>query len=158
MMARGGARRMGVGRLRDTAGLGTSTQAGTTRGTWPGLLSLQSLLWPSLRDNWCLGESWRFSSPCLLLCSGVLDLRWSDPWELGCPTAETLEATDLGWEELVAVFSTAWPWTNLWTWYAWKESAKHLLVRVTQQNCPCSHLISSLLSPLRRPCDDSSAP
>ena len=45
-----------------------------------------------------------FSSPCLFSSSGVLDLRWSDPWELGRTTAETLEATDLGWEELVAVF------------------------------------------------------
>ena len=67
-------------------------------------LSLRSLLWPSRRDDWCLGDSWRFSSPCLLLRSGVLDLRWSGPWELGRPTAVTLEATDLGWEELVAVF------------------------------------------------------
>ena len=67
-------------------------------------LSLRSLLWPSRRDDWCLGDFWRFSSPCLLLRSGVLDLGWSDPWELGRPTAVTLEATDLGWEELVAVF------------------------------------------------------
>ena len=56
------------------------------------------------RDDWCLGDSWRFSSPCLRLRSGILDLQWSDLWELGRPTAVTLEATDLGWEELVAVF------------------------------------------------------
>ena len=67
-------------------------------------LSLRSLLWPSRRDDWCLGDSWRFSSPCLLLRSGVLYLRWSDPWMLGRPTAVTLEAMALGWEELVAVF------------------------------------------------------
>ena len=67
-------------------------------------LSLRSLLWPSRRDDWCLGDSWRFSSPCLRLRSGVLDLRWSDPWELGRSTAVTLEATDLGCDELVTVF------------------------------------------------------
>ena len=67
-------------------------------------LSLRSLLWQSRRDDWCLRDSWRFSSPCLLLRSGVLNLRWSDLWEVGCPTAVTPEATDLGWEELVAVF------------------------------------------------------
>ena len=68
--------------------------------------SRRPLLWPSRRDDWCLGESCRLSSPCLLLRSGLLDLRWSDPWELGRPTPETLEATDFGWEypELVAVF------------------------------------------------------
>ena len=57
MIERGRARRMGVRRLRDTAGLGTSTWAGTTRGTWPGPLALRSLLWPSRRDDWCLGDS-----------------------------------------------------------------------------------------------------
>ena len=67
-------------------------------------LSLRSLLWPSRRDDWCLGDSWRFSSPCPCLRSGVLDLRWSDPWELGRSTAVTLEATDLGCDELVAGF------------------------------------------------------
>ena len=51
-------------------------------------LSLRSLLWPSRRDDWCLGDS-----PCLRLRSGVRDLRWSDPWELGRSTAVTLEAT-----------------------------------------------------------------
>ena len=56
-------------------------------------LSLRSLLEPSRRDDWCLGDSWRLSSPCLRLRSGVLDLRWSDPWELGRSTAVTLEAT-----------------------------------------------------------------
>ena len=40
MMARGRARRTGVWRLRDTAGLGTSTRAGPIRGTWPGPLTL----------------------------------------------------------------------------------------------------------------------
>ena len=54
---------------------------------------------PSRRDDWCLGESWRLSSPCLRLRSGLLDLRQSDPWELGRPTTETLEAMDLGWED-----------------------------------------------------------
>ena len=62
---------------------------------------------PSRRDDWCLGESCRLSSPCLRLHSGLLDLRRSDPWELGRPTTETLEATDLGWEDsdvVVVVF------------------------------------------------------
>ena len=66
-------------------------------------LSLRSLLGPSRRDDWCLGDSWRLSSLCLRLRSGVLDLRWSDPWELGRSTAVTLEATDLGCDELVTV-------------------------------------------------------
>ena len=50
-------------------------------------LSLWSLLWPSRRDDWCLGDS-----PCLRLRSGVRDLRWPDPWELGRSAAEKLEA------------------------------------------------------------------
>ena len=66
-------------------------------------LSLRSLLGPSRRDDWCLGDSWRLSSPCLRLRSGVLDLRWSDPRELGRSTTVTLEATDLGCDELVTV-------------------------------------------------------
>ena len=41
---------------------------------------------------------------------------------------------------------------------AWKESVKRLLVRVTPLNRPWSHLLSSLLSPRQRPCDDSSVP
>ena len=61
-------------------------------------LSLRSLLWPSRRDDWCLGDS-----PCLRLRSGVCDLRWPDPWELGRSAAETLEATDLGCDELATV-------------------------------------------------------
>ena len=61
-------------------------------------LSLRSLLWPSRRDDWCLGDS-----PCLRLRSGVRDLRWPDPWELGRSAAETLEATDLGCDELATV-------------------------------------------------------
>ena len=97
MMSRGRGRRTGVRRLGDTAGLGTPPRAGTARGTWPGPLALSPE--PSRRDDWCLGESWRLSSPCLRLRSGLLDLRRSDPWELGRPTAETLEATDLGWED-----------------------------------------------------------
>ena len=68
-------------------------------------LSVQSLLRPSRRNDWCLGDSWRFSSPCLRLRSGLLDLRWSDPWELGRSTAMMLEATDLGCDELVTVFA-----------------------------------------------------
>ena len=61
-------------------------------------LSLRSLLWPSRRVDWCLGDS-----PCLRLRSGVRDLRWPDPWELGRSAAETLEATDLGCYELATV-------------------------------------------------------
>ena len=66
-------------------------------------LSLRSLLRPSGRDDWCLGDSWRFSSPCLRLRSGIRDLRWSDPWELGRSTAVMLEATDLGCDQLATV-------------------------------------------------------
>ena len=65
--------------------------------------SLSGRCWGRRRDDWCLGDSWRLSSPCLRLRSGVLDLRWSNPWELGRSTAVSLEATDLGCDELVAV-------------------------------------------------------
>ena len=53
-------------------------------------------------DDWCLGESCRLSAPCLLFQSALLDLRRSDPWELGRSTAET---TDFGSQdpELVAL-------------------------------------------------------
>ena len=61
-------------------------------------LSLRSLLWPSRRNDWCLGDS-----PCLRLRSGVRDLRWPDPWELGRSATERLEATDLGYDELATV-------------------------------------------------------
>ena len=101
MMSRGRGRRTGVPRLGDTAGLGTPPGAGTARGTWPARsLSRRE---PSRRDDWCLGESWRLSSPCRRLRSGLLDLRRSDPWELGLPTTETLDATDLGWEDSLEV-------------------------------------------------------
>ena len=49
MMARGRARRTGVRRLRDTAGLGTSTRAGPTRGTWPGPLALSPVATVAVR-------------------------------------------------------------------------------------------------------------
>ena len=94
-MTRGRGRRMGVRRLGDTAGLGTPPGAGRELGRDRSLSRRE----PSHRDDWCLGESCRLSSPCLCLHSGLLDLRRSDPWELGRPTAETLEATDFGWED-----------------------------------------------------------
>ena len=114
-------------------------------------LSLRSLLWPSRRDDWCLGDSWRFSSPCLRLRSGVLDLRWSDPWELGRSTAVTLEAMDLGCDELVAGFDRL----------ALDESSD--LVRLVGKTSlgACSSIESSIisvsfLSPRLRPCGDFS--
>ena len=61
-------------------------------------LCLRSQLWPSRHDDWCLGDS-----PCLRLRSGVRNLWWPDPWELGRSAAETLEATDLGCDELATV-------------------------------------------------------
>ena len=99
-VARGRARRTGVRRLWDTAGLGTSPRARSARGTWPVPLALSPVTatWPSRRDDWCLGDS-----PCLRLRSGVRDLRWPDPWELGRSAAKTLEATDLGCDELATV-------------------------------------------------------
>ena len=95
MMLRGRGRRTGVRRLGNTAGLGTFPGAGTARVTWAGPLVLSPL------NDWCLGESCRLSASCLRLRSALLDLRRSNPWELGHSTVET---TDFGSEdpELVA--------------------------------------------------------
>ena len=101
MMMRERGRRTGVRCPGDTAGLGMPPEAGTARGTWLGpLVSLRLL---SRHDDWCLGESCRLLSPCLRLRSGLLDLLRSDPWVLGHPTAETLEATDFDWEDSAVV-------------------------------------------------------
>ena len=158
MMARGRARWTGVRRLRDTAGLGMSTPAGTTRGTWPG---------PPARSlsGRCCGRhgvttdvsETRDVFPCRVFsyvqasstCGGPTRGSWAVPslWRWKPRT----------WvERNLWLFSTAWPWTNVRTWYAWKE--KRLLVRVTPPNRPWSHFLSSLLSPRQRPCDDSSVP
>ena len=67
MMARGRARRMGVWRLRDTAGLGTSPWAGTTRGTWPGPLTLSPVAAVAV-TTWRL-VSWRILTLFLTMSS-----------------------------------------------------------------------------------------
>ena len=66
----------------------------------------------SCLEAWCLGEFWHLSDPCdLLLRSPLRDLWRSDPSELGRPTTDTLEATDLlGSQDLegqTADFSTS---------------------------------------------------
>ena len=111
-------------------------------------------------DDWRLGESCRLSSPCLHLRSGLLDLRRSDPWELGRPTAETLEASDLGWFRIQRSwlwFLSVSSWTIPWTWNAWKVVVSPLPERVSPQNRPWSlHWLSWLPSPPLRPCIDFS--
>ena len=103
MMARRRAWRTGVRRLRDTAGHVYASWTHQRNLAGPAR-SLSGRCW-SRHDvtTDASDASWRLSLPCLRLRSGVLDLRWSDPWELGRSTAVTLEATDLGCDELVTV-------------------------------------------------------